>query len=136
MASSINSFYDIKDFQKQLMQSFIDTALEAEIEDHLGYPKHEKTDKPNKGNGHTKKTVRSDTGDLEIYTQRERDGAFEHPLVHKHQTHISGLNDKIIFFYAKGQTTTEIFETILQIYRQIISIVILATVQSTASVNL
>ena len=39
MAGSMNSFDDIKDFQKQLMQSFIDTALEAEMEDYLGYPK-------------------------------------------------------------------------------------------------
>ncbi|WP_201569740.1 transposase, partial [Psychrobacter nivimaris] len=56
MAGSMKSFDNIKDFQKQLMQSFIDTALEAEMEDHLGYPKHEKADKPNKRNGHTKKT--------------------------------------------------------------------------------
>ena len=73
MASSMKSFDDIKDFQKQLMQSFIDTALEAEMEDHLGYPKHEKADKPNKRNGHTKKRVRSDTGELEISTPRDRD---------------------------------------------------------------
>ena len=53
MAGSMNSFDDIKDFRKQLMQSFIDTALEAEMEDHLGYPKHEKADKPNKRNGRT-----------------------------------------------------------------------------------
>jgi transposase-like protein len=59
------------------------------MEDHLGYPKHEKADKPNKRNGHTKKTVRSDTGDLEIST-----------LVRKHQTRISGLDDKIIFHYS------------------------------------
>ncbi|MBE0443292.1 transposase [Psychrobacter sp. FME13] len=59
MASSMKSFDDIKDFQKQLMQSFIDTALEAEMEEHLGYPKHEKADRPNKRNGHTKKRVRS-----------------------------------------------------------------------------
>lgn len=45
MVGSMKSFDDIKDFQKQLMQSFIDTALEAEMEDHLGYPKHEKADK-------------------------------------------------------------------------------------------
>jgi len=37
MASSMNSFDDIKDFQKHLMQSFIDTALEAEMEDHLSF---------------------------------------------------------------------------------------------------
>ncbi len=70
MAGSMNSFDVIKNFQKQLMQSFIDTALEAEMEDHLGYPKHEKADKPNKRNGHTKKTVRSDTGELESSTPR------------------------------------------------------------------
>ena len=116
MAGSMKSFDDIKDFQKQLMQSFIDTALEAEMEDHLGYPKHEKADKPNKRNGHTKKTVRSDTGDLEISTPRDRDSSFEPVLVSKHQTRISGLDDKIIFLYAKGQTTTEIVESIKELY--------------------
>ena len=98
------------------MQSFIDTALEAEMEEHLGYPKHEKADKPNKRNGHTKKTVRSDTGDLEISTPRDREGSFDPVLVGKHQTRITGLDDKIIMFYAKGQTTTEIVESIKDIY--------------------
>ncbi|OAP67854.1 transposase [Psychrobacter sp. SHUES1] len=41
MVSSMKSFDDINDFQKQLMQSFIDTALEAEMEEHLSYPKHD-----------------------------------------------------------------------------------------------
>ena len=63
MAGSMNSFDDIKDFQKQLMQSFIDTALEAEMEDHLGYPKHEKADKPNKRNGHTRACPHFKNGD-------------------------------------------------------------------------
>lgn len=116
MASSMKSFDDIKDFQKQLMQSFIDTALEAEMEEHLGYAKHEKADKPNKRNGHTKKRVQSDSGDLEISTPRDRDSSFEPVLVSKHQTRISGLDDKIISFYAKGQTTTEIVESIKDIY--------------------
>nr|WP_276509895.1 transposase [Psychrobacter cibarius] len=116
MAGSMNSFDDIKDFQKQLMQLFIDTALEAEMEDHLGYLKHEKADKPNKRNGHTKKTVRNDSGDLEICTPRDRGDSFEPVLVSKHQIRISGLDDKIIFFYAKGQTTAEIVETIKELY--------------------
>ncbi|WP_313597645.1 IS256 family transposase [Psychrobacter sanguinis] len=116
MAKHVGSFEDIKAFQKQLMQSFIDTALEAEMEEHLGYPKHEKADKPNKRNGHTKKTVRSDTGDLEISTPRDREGSFDPVLVGKHQTRITGLDDKIISFYAKGQTTTEIVESIKDIY--------------------
>lgn len=116
MAKHVGSFEDIKAFQKELMQSFIDTALEAEMEEHLGYPKHEKADKPNKRNGHTKKTVRSDTGDLEISTPRDREGSFDPVLIGKHQTRITGLDDKIIMFYAKGQTTTEIVESIKDIY--------------------
>ena len=116
MAGSMKIFDDIKDFQKQLIQSFIDTALEAEMEDHLGYPKHEKTDKPNKRNSHTKKTLRGDTGDLEISSPRDREGAFEPVLGRKHQSRISGLNDKIIFFYAEGQTNIVIVETIKALY--------------------
>lgn len=105
MAKHVGSFEDIKAFQKQLMQSFIDTALEAEMEEHLGYPKHEKADKPNKRNGHTKKTVRSDTGDLEISTPRDREGSFDPVLVGKHQTRITGLDDKIIFHYRLSPTS-------------------------------
>lgn len=62
------------------------------------------------------KTIRSDTGELEISTPRDRDSSFEPVLVSKHQSRISGLDDKIISFYAKGQTTTEIVETIKDIY--------------------
>ncbi len=105
MAGSMNSFEDIKDFQKQLMQSFIDTALEAEIEEHLGYPKHEKADKPNKRNGHTKKSVRSDTSELEISTPRDRDSSFEPVLVSKHQSRITGLDDKIISNYGHSPSS-------------------------------
>lgn len=88
MASSMNSFEDIKDFQKQLMQSFIDTALEAEMEDHLGYPKHE-----------------SDTSELEISTPRDRDSSFEPVLVSKHQSRITGLDDKIISNYGHSPSS-------------------------------
>ena len=66
MAKHVSSFEDIKAFQKQLMQSFIDTALESEMEEHLGYAKHEKAGKANSRNGHIKKTVQSDTGELKI----------------------------------------------------------------------
>ena len=116
MASSMNSFDDIKDFQKQLMQSCIDTDLEAEMENYLGYSNYEKAIEPNKRNGHTKKTVRSDTDELEMFIPRDRDNSFEPVRVSKPQTHISGLDDKTVFFYAKVQTTTEIVDTIKDIY--------------------
>ncbi|WP_265089637.1 transposase [Psychrobacter submarinus] len=66
MASSMKSFDDIKDFQKQLMQSFIDTALEAEMEEHLSATPSMKKQTSLISAMDTLKTVRSDTGDLEI----------------------------------------------------------------------
>ena len=48
---------------------------------YLGYPKHEKADKPNKRNGYTKKTVRSDSDTLELSTPKHRDSSFEPVLV-------------------------------------------------------
>ena len=62
------------------MQSLIDTALETEMEDHLGYPKHEKADKHNKRNGHTKKTIIIYSGALEISTLRDRKCSFDPAL--------------------------------------------------------
>ena len=59
------------------MQSFIDTALEDEIEAYLGYPKHEKADAPNKRKGHTRQTVRSDTGELERDIPKDRNRSFD-----------------------------------------------------------
>ena len=87
------------------MQSFIDTALEAEMEEYLGYPKHGKADKPNNRNGHTKKTVRSDAGELEISTLRDRKCSFDPALGSKHRTHISGTDDKIITHYRLSLTS-------------------------------
>ena len=61
---------------------FIDIVLEADIEDHLGYLKHEEA---NKHNWHTKQTVRSDSGELETYIPRDGDSSSDPLLVSKHQ---------------------------------------------------
>ena len=87
------------------MQSLIDTALETEMEDHLGYPKHEKADKHNKRNGHTKKTIISYSGALEISILRDRKCSFDPALGSKHRTHISGTDDKIITHYRLSLTS-------------------------------
>src|SRR5699024_11168467 len=96
---------DITDCQKPPMQPCIDTPLHAEMEEHLGHPKHDKSDRRNKRTGHTNKTVRSDTGDLAASTPRDRHGDFEPALVRKHQSRISGLDDKIIFHYRLSLTS-------------------------------
>ena len=88
LASSMNSFDDIKDFQERLMQSFTDTALEAETEYYLVYPKFKKMDNPND-------RVYSDIGDLKVSIQRDHASSSESILMRKHQIHISALMTKL-----------------------------------------
>lgn len=82
------------------------------MEEQLGYPKYEEMNKHNKDNGHTQNTLRSDNRELKITTSRDKESSFEPVLASKHQSRINGFDEKIIFSYAKGQTTTEIVDTI------------------------
>ena len=51
---------------KQLMKAVIEGMLEAEMEDHLGYEKHDKALSKNSRNGNSIKTVRSELGEIEL----------------------------------------------------------------------
>jgi transposase-like protein len=71
---------------------------------------------PNRRNGRSKKTVRSDTGDLTIATPRDRDGTFEPQLIEKHQRRVPGFDEKILALYAKGMTTRDIQDILHELY--------------------
>ena len=71
---------------------------------------------PNRRNGRSKKTVRSDSGDLTIATPRDRAGTFEPQLIEKHQRRVPGFDEKILALYAKGMTTRDIQEIVLELY--------------------
>jgi Transposase and inactivated derivatives len=103
---------------KQLTKALIERAMDAEITTHLGYEKHDQSEKDttNRRNGRTKKTVRSDQGPLEIEIPRDREGTFEPAIVPKHQREFKGFDDKIISMYSRGMTTREITEHLKEIY--------------------
>ena len=92
---------------KELTKALVESALGAELTDHLGYEKHgtEEKEHANRRNGSSKKTVRSDQGPIEIEVPRDRDASFEPKLVAKHQREIPGFSDKILSMYARGMTT-------------------------------
>jgi transposase-like protein len=71
---------------------------------------------PNRRNGRSKKTVRSETGDLAIATPRDRDGTFEPQLIEKYQRRVPGFDEKILALYAKGMTTRDIQEIVHELY--------------------
>jgi len=103
---------------KQIMKAMIEKMLQAELEQHLGYSKNAPAAPAfgNSRNGTTSKTVRSSVGDVRLDTPRDRDGDFSPQLVKKHQRDISGFDEKIISMYAKGMTTRDIQDHVLDIY--------------------
>jgi len=81
--------------------------LNAELDNHLGYGKHEKAEsrKPNTRNGYSKKTIKGEKGEVEINTPRNREACFEPKIVPKGKTRLEGFEDSILSLYARGMTT-------------------------------
>ena len=115
-AQGLNSEEDIAALTKLLRQSFYEKALDAELDDHLGYERNESRTSNNSRNGYTKKTVQSDDGALEINTPRDRQSEFEPQIIKKRQTRTPGLDSKILSLYAKGMTTRGIVDTLSEFY--------------------
>ena len=90
--------------------------MEAEMEDHLGYEKSERSDTDDYRNGYKSKTVKSSIGQVELAVPQDRKSTFEPQVVKKGQKDISDIDHKIISMYAKGMTTRQISDTIEDIY--------------------
>ena len=95
-----NNLVTAQDAQNALKNLFAETIqemLEAEMETHLGYAKHDVTAKvtPNSRNGKSKKTVVSEYGEQEISVPRDRLGEFEPLVVKKHQSNVTGIEEQI-----------------------------------------
>ena len=99
-----------------LTNVMVEAALSVELDEYLGYRKHEQSSSDNSRNGVTRKTVRTEDGQFELDTPRDRQGDFEPQLVKKHQTRFTSMDDKILFLYAQGMTTREIVDTFKEMY--------------------
>lgn len=113
---NIQSAEDIQDALRDLLSGTIKEMMEAEMDDHLGYEKYERSDESNFRNGTKTKRVRSKYGEFEVDVPQDRDSTFEPKVLPKRQKDISSIDDKIISMYAKGMTTRQISETIEDIY--------------------
>src|SRR3954471_6352264 len=96
----------------------VESALEGEITDHLGYDKHDPAGKngANSRNGTRSKTVLTEVGPVELAVPRDRDGSFEPQLVRKRQRRLTGVEDMVISLSAKGLTTGEIAAHLAGVY--------------------
>ncbi|MFB9629793.1 IS256 family transposase [Nonomuraea helvata] len=102
----------------RLTKLVLESALEGEITDHLGYDKHQRgaSETGNSRNGARSKTVITDVGPVEITVPRDRDGSFEPKIVRKRQRRLSGVDEMIISLAAKGLTTGEISAHLAEVY--------------------
>ena len=112
----IETAEDIQDALKDLFGGTIKEMMEAEMDDHLGYQKSERSDSDDYRNGDKSKRVNSSYGSMDIYVPQDRKSTFEPQIVKKRQKDISDIDQKIISMYAKGMTTRQISETIEDIY--------------------
>ena len=112
----IETAEDIQDALKDLLGGTIKEMMEAEMDDHLGYQKSERSDSDDYCNGYKSKRVNSSYGSMDIDVPQNRKSTFEPQIVKKRQKDISDIDQKIISMYAKGMTIRQISETIEDIY--------------------
>lgn len=109
---------DVQNMLKEMFAETLQEMLEGELDTELGYPKN--GSKPeaggNRRNGHTKKSVRSQYGELDIEVPRDREGDFEPTVVKKHQKDVAGIEEQILALYAKGVSVRDIQAHLNQLY--------------------
>ena len=115
-AKSIKTEKDLSDFSQMLKKITVEAALNAELDEHLGYDKNHISDNSNSRNGYSSKTIITEDGQFEIDVPRDRDSSFEPQIVKKQQTRLTAMDEKIHCLYAKGMTTREIVATFKEMY--------------------
>jgi transposase-like protein len=115
----IETAEDIQDALKDLLGGTIKEMMEAEMDEHLGYGKSQRVDRSEHTdyrNGTKQKQVNTSYGSMTIDVPQDRDSTYEPQIVKKRQKDISSIDQKIISMYAKGMTTRQISDTLMDIY--------------------
>jgi len=115
-AKNIKTEADLNEFKQMLTKITLEAALNAELDDHLGYSKHEKANTNNSRNGYSRKILQTEDGQFELDTPRDRNGDFEPKLIKKNQRRFVSMNDKVFFLYAQGLSTREVATTLKEMY--------------------
>lgn len=114
--ADLKTLFDQDGLLKKLTKSLVERALNAELSEHLGYDKYERAVSTNSRNGKSKKTLLTDSGEIELEIPRDRESNFEPQLLPKHKTKIDGFNEKVISLYAKGMSISDIKTQLSELY--------------------
>jgi len=108
---------DIQDVVKRIFTRIFEAALKGEMQNHLGYASHARTDSSdNARNGYSEKTLKTTLGEIPIHVPCDRQGSFEPQIVKKHQRGISSIEGKILALYGRGMSQRDIASTVEDIY--------------------
>ena len=101
---------------KSLLRESLQTASEEELTSHLGYEKHQESENTNYRNGHSKKSLKTKYGEVNVAIPRDREGTFEPKLVPKRERILKGSEDLILSLYAKGMSVSDISSHLDDLY--------------------
>ncbi len=116
---SIKNGVDVNAVMRDMVSILLEGVLDEELNEELGYSKYDyrNKDTSNSRNGHSKKTMHTSYGDMNISIPRDRDGEYEPQLIKKYQNTITqDMEEKILSMYAKGMTTGDIESHMKQLY--------------------
>lgn len=130
LARGVKTQKDLEGLTRQLMKTVLETALNSELDEHLGYEKNDKSEtrKLNTRNGYSPKTVKGDLGEVDIQTPRDRESTFEPQIIRKNKTRLEGFEEKILHLYARGMTTRDIQAAIKDMYGAEVSHTVISNV--------
>ncbi len=114
---------DIMNGMKELFSDVLQTVMEAELEEKLGYEKSERvSEKAEQGvsknyrNGYSKKTVKTQLGEIDVKIPRDRNGEYEPQIIGKYNRNADGMEEKILSLYSCGMSQSDISEQIKNLY--------------------
>lgn len=118
LAKDCRTVEEIQEKLKDLFKDTLQQIFEAEMDEHLGYEKHDPAgnNSGNSRNGYSKKNVKTRFGKSEIQMPRDRNGQFEPQVIKKYETTSNQLEDQVIAMYAKGMSTRDIEDHMRDIY--------------------
>lgn len=127
----IKSSMDVKAVMRDMMSVILEGALDEELDEELGYSKYDyrNKDTDNSRNGHSKKTMHTSYGDMDVVIPRDRNGEYEPQLIQKYQhTVTQDMEEKILSMYAKGMTIGDIESHMKELYDMDISASIISRI--------
>ena len=115
---------DVNAVMRDMMSAILEDVLDEELDEELGYSKYDYRNKEtdNSRNGHSRKTMHTSYGDMDVAIPRDRNGEYEPQLIKKYQNTLTqDMEEKILSMYAKGMTAGDIESHMKELYDMDIS---------------